>query len=107
MNHPLDVILAVVVAVFASTGFWQFILNVYNKKSQKKSSETRLLLGLAHNVIFDKCEKYLARGYITTMEYDDLLYVYEPYNESGGNGTGTQLFEQVKKLPIKEGVQNE
>lgn len=104
MEHLFEIISAVFVAIFASTGFWQFVINYYNKKSSKKSAETRLLLGLAHNVIFDKCEKYLERGSISTMEYDDLLYVYEPYVESGGNGTGTQLFEQVKKLPMREGV---
>ena len=89
-------------AAFASTGFWTLIINIYNRHSDKKSAETRLLLGLAHNVIFNMCEKYLERGYVTPMEYDDLLYMYEPYKESGGNGTGQILFERVTKLPMKD-----
>ena len=30
-------------------------------------------------------------------------YLYNVYHELGGNGTGTEIYERVKKLKIKEG----
>ncbi len=97
-----EFISVIVGAAFASTGFWTLVTNIYNRHSDKQSAETRLLLGLAHNVIFNMCERYLERGYITPMEYDDLLFIYQAYEQSGGNGTGKILFDRVSKLPIKE-----
>lgn len=97
-----ETIWPIIAAIFASTGFWQLISNIYNTRSKKKSTELQLLIGLAHNAIFEKCERYIERGYITSLEYDDLLYIYTPYKEKGGNGTGARLMERVEKLPIQE-----
>ena len=99
---PWETVTAIICAVFASTGFWTLISNVYNNCHNKKSAETKLLIGLAHHVIFEKCEKYIERGHITPMEYEDLLCIFEPYTESGGNGTGTLLVKAVGDLPIRD-----
>lgn len=95
----IPIVVPIVVAIFASNGFWQYMQN----RKKAKSAETELLLGLAHDRIYDLCEKYIARGYVTTSEYDNLMYLYRPYHKCGGNGTGEKLIEKVDKLPIKEG----
>ena len=94
----LETLTTIILAVFASTGFWSLITAVFNKWSSKQSAETKLLLGVAHNLIFDKCEKYLKRGNITPEELEDLLYIYTPYKDSGGNGTAQLMVEQVRTL---------
>ena len=96
-------IITIILAVFASTGFWSLITTIYNKKASKQSAETKLLLGVAHNIIFDKCEKYLKRGSITPEELEDLLYIYTPYVDSGGNGTAKLMVEQVRTLLVQGG----
>lgn len=96
-------IIPIIVAVFASTGFWQFVNNRIESKKRKKSAETELILGLAHDRIYELCRHYIARGDITTSEYDNLMYLYRPYHKCGGNGTGDKLIEEVDKLPMKEG----
>ncbi len=96
-------IIPIIVAVFASTGFWQFVNAQVEAKKKKKSAETELILGLAHDRIYDLCRHYIARGDITTSEYDNLMYLYRPYSKCGGNGTGNKLIEAVDKLPMKEG----
>lgn len=98
MHVTYDVLTTIVLAVFASTGFWTLVTTIYNKRSSKQSAETKLLLGVAHHIIFDKCEKYLQRGSITPEELEDLLYIYTPYVESGGNGTAKMMVEQVRTL---------
>lgn len=46
---------------------------------------------------------YLAHGYITTEELEDLINMHKVYhNELGGNGFLDSVMEQVQSLPIKE-----
>lgn len=96
-------IIPIIVAIFASTGFWQFVNARIEGRKKKRSAETELMLGLAHDRIYDLCRHYIARGDVTTSEYDNLMYIYRPYHKCGGNGTGDKLIEEVDKLPIKEG----
>lgn len=100
----MENVLPIIIAVFASSGFWAFATAVYTNMKKKDSAETRLLLGLAYKEISDRCNQYLDRGYITVDEYKDLnKYFYEPYRERGGNGTCEKLFNEVSRLPIVGG----
>ena len=95
-----EVIVAIVVAVFASTGFWTFINTIYTNRTNKKSVERKALLGLLHERLIEKCEEYIKAGKITLQEYEDLRkYIYDPYRDLGGNGTGEDWFSKVKTLP--------
>lgn len=99
----LEFILAIIVAVFASTGFWTLINNTIQKHSRKKDALTRLMLGIAHDRIMELSAKYIERGYISQDEYDDFFkYYYDPYIELGGNGSAEKIVEgQIKQLQIK------
>lgn len=99
------IILTVLGAVFASTGFWTLINNIYQTKSRKRSVEQKALIGLLHERIYERCEEVIDRGYITREEYENLQYLYQPYIEMGGNGTARRLFEEVNRMPIREGEQ--
>lgn len=95
----IQIVVPIVLAIFASNGFWQYVMS----RKKAKSAETELLIGLAHDRIYELCEKYIERGYVTTSEYDNLMYLYRPYDRCGGNGTGKKLMERVDELPMKEG----
>lgn len=92
-------VIAAIIAVFASTGFWAFVQKLFDKRSAWQ----KLLMGIAYSKICDLALKYIGRGYITKEEYADLKkYLYEPYRDMGGNGTCARLMAEVDKLPIKE-----
>lgn len=92
-------IIAIIAAVFGSTGFWSWLQN----RNRKKSAETRLLMGIGYSKIIDRCNEYLQRGYVDTNEFHELEhYLYQPYAEMGGNGTAEKLFNDVKGLPVRE-----
>ena len=91
-------IVAVVVAIFGSTGFWTWV----NNKGKNKTNEAKLLIGIAYRSIISQAEKYIKRGYITTDEFNELNhYLYEPYKNMGGNGTVEKLMDEVRKLPCE------
>lgn len=86
----------IIVALFASQGFWTWLSN----RNRKKSNESKLMLGIGYSKIVDLCEKHLKTGYITTTEFHELEhYLYEPYHNMGGNGTVEQLMSDVRELP--------
>lgn len=95
-------IITIVISVIASTGFWQFLINWYNRKYTKKDATTRMILGIANKIICESCQQYIDRGFITKEEYDDLKeYLCDPYFELGGDGTVEKLLKQVDQIPIK------
>lgn len=96
-----ELILSLVTGIFASTGFWTFILYKVQKKDQKKDNLTKMILGLGHEKIIERCTVFIEKGSVTKDEYEDLTkYLYKPYIELGGNGTVERMMEEVKKLPI-------
>jgi len=98
----MDNITTIILAVFASTGFWAFVTAVWQAKAKKKSAESRLLMGLAYSKICLLSKEYIERGELTKDEYEELnKYLYIPYREMGGNGTCEKLMSEVNKLPIK------
>lgn len=94
-----SVLLTALASVLASTGFWTFLQARMNKKSLTR----KMLLGLAHDRIIDLCMMYIERGSVTHDELENLLdYLYEPYEQMGGNGSAKRLVEIVKSLPVRE-----
>ena len=99
MDESLKTILTVLATVIASNGFWAFLQYLANKKDVK----TQMLIGLGHDRIMYLGKQYIARGWLTADEYENLnKYLYEPYIAIGGNGAAKHLMEKVQKLPIKE-----
>lgn len=94
------IVISVVAAVFASSGFWALVLAIYQSRKKRETAEDRAIKALLHDRIFDISETLIARGSVSTEEYDNLKYLYEPYAELGGNGTCQRLKAEVDKLPI-------
>lgn len=105
VEEVIQVVITVVCSVLASSGLWTFV----QKKTEKKDTRSKLLLGLAHDRIMFLGTSYIERGYITKDEYENLHdYLYVPYEEMGGNGTAKRVMQAVDRLEFKkEGVKNE
>lgn len=96
------IIVSIVVAVFASTGFWAFLNSVLLRKNDKKTASDKVLLSLSHDKLFYLCTTYIRKGYMSSDEYENLEYLFKAYVELGGNGLIKKLHEQAFKLPIKD-----
>ena len=72
------------------------------KRSKADEAQRKMLVGLAHDRIIHLGMVYIERGYVTQDEYENLqVYLYEPYEEMGGNGSARRVMEEVRKLPIR------
>lgn len=99
----IELIVSIVVAVFASSGFWAFLTFIIQRRDKKESAESKMIKGLGHDRICWLGQSYVKRGYITKDEYENLHdYLYLPYREMGGNGTAEKIMKEVDRLPLKE-----
>ena len=98
MEPWLQMVVTIVCAVIASSGFWAFI-----QKKNDKDVKSQMLIGLAHDRIIFLGMHYIERGWITQDEYENLYeYLYKPYEKLGGNGSAKRIMTEVNKLPIRK-----
>lgn len=91
----------IILAIFASGGFWSLLQVVIGKLISNRSAGQRLLLGLAFREIIETCQHYLQKGSIEAEEYKELThYLFEPYKALGGDGTAERMIREVDKLAI-------
>lgn len=60
------------------------------------------ILALLHDRIYAECAAAESQGCISVDGLRNLEYLYIPYHTLGGNGTGTVLYERVKRLPVEQ-----
>lgn len=111
----IQAVVSVLTAVLASGGLWSFLSKkqeirfeeLERKRKEEAEAEekndvkTKLLVGLAHDRLIYLTNKYLEEGWISSENYENLTYMYEPYIKGGGNGTVKRNMEKVEKLPFK------
>ena len=60
-----------------------------------------LLPEVKKHIIYDNCA-------VTQDEYENLrVYLYEPYEHMGGNGSAKRIMQEVDKLPIHKFIEKE
>ena len=111
----IQAVVSVLTAVLASGGLWSFLSKkqeirfeeLERKRKEEAEAEekndvkTKLLVGLAHDRLIYLTNKYLEEGWISSENYENLTYMYEPYIKGGGTGTVKRNMEKVEKLPFK------
>lgn len=99
MEPWIQTLITILLTVLASGGFWSFL----QYRSERANNWNKLTLGLAHDRIVSLADKYIARGYITREEYENVHdYLYVPYHACRGNGTGDKAMKQIDALPMHE-----
>ena len=104
MEPWFQVVLTIFSSALASSGLWAYL----QKKSEQKDVKTEMLIGLAHDRIMYLGMSYIDRGCVTQDEYENLrVYLYEPYERIGGNGSAKRIMQEVDKLPIHKFIEKE
>jgi len=67
---------------------------------QKKIREG--LIALLHDRIFQSGMYFIEQGEIPLSVLNNITEMYEAYTALGGNGTGTEIYERVRELPLKK-----
>ena len=104
MEPWIQIIITIFSSVLASSGLRAYL----SKRMESKDVKTEMLIGLAHDRIMYLGMSYIDRGYVTQDEYENLrVYLYEPYERMGGNGSAKRIMQEVDKLPIHKFIEKE
>lgn len=57
---------------------------------------------LLRDRIIEQYNKYMEKGYIPIYAMDNVEAMYREYHALGGNGTITDLYEELKELPHRK-----
>lgn len=101
-DGTLDNFISIVLAVFASTGLWQFLIKVYENRKQKRTPSEKMILALGRDKLLFLNKKYRQMGYIPEDEYEAYSGLYDAYIGMGGNSLVKKGYENNKSLPIKD-----
>ena len=100
-------IIIAVIAALTSSGFMSlviYLLQRHDKKIEREeanqSAQSKMLIGLGHDRIVNLTDKYVQRGAITLKEKRNLDFLYNPYNEMGGNGDCKIGYDACQKLAV-------
>ena len=53
-----------------------------------------------HDRLYQSCTYYIKQGHIDMGGLKNIEYLYKSYHALGGNGTGTELYNRAKALPL-------
>lgn len=71
-----------------------------DKREQKSMHDA--MLALLHNQIYQDGHFYCERQKWCSLEdKKNVEYLYRPYHEMGGNGTGEQAYKAIQALPTE------
>lgn len=74
-------------------------------KIQHETEEQQVMkdaaLAMMHDRLYSLARVYLKQGWATIQDLDNMERIYSAYHNLGGNGTGTELFNRCRALPIK------
>lgn len=76
-----------------------------NKRDAENAAMKQAMLAILHDRLYNECTYYLTQGYIPIDKAEEIMnnvkLIYEAYHTLGGNGTGTEIYNRFKALPIK------
>lgn len=105
MQHEIIQLINSTTAAALVTGITTILLWILKENKKERASEADIKAGL-RILLSDRIKHlgkvYIARGYITIEEYEDLQRMNNVYkNNLAGNGFIKHIMQEVEKLPIK------
>lgn len=97
----MDNITTIILAVFASTGFWSFVQKLYDNHKKKKTPQDLMLLALGRDRLLHLSKAYLEQGYIPDDEYDNFKLIGEAYIAMDGNTSVKRKYLDAIELDTK------
>lgn len=98
-EHALEALYAAVLAFLG--GAYHFLRRKVIAQHKEDEAVCEGVKALLHDRIYVECGRWIARGYCPMEDRKNIEYMYRPYKELGGNGTGERLYNAVQALPFE------
>lgn len=80
-----------------------FCFNYLLRKYKELAAIRAGVVALLHDRLFQSCTFFIKEGEIPLSVLKNITHIYEAYHNLGGNGTGTEIYERARDLPLKKG----
>ena len=77
-----------------------FCHNRLAKKFRDQEAIKEGIIAILHDRLFQSGMNFIEKGEITLSALENFEGIYTAYHSLGGNGTGTEIYERVKELPL-------
>ena len=94
-------IVTTIISIVTTAVSGYLVLWLQQNKSKKYYTQEALKILLKSELKKEYIE-LMQKGYVTLEELENANEVYEVYHNLKGNGTGTKMIEEIRRLPIKE-----
>ena len=105
LKHLVEFILGAAVGCLSLC--YKKLTFMLKKRTTEQEAIKSGMIAILHDRLFAECNKYLSVGYIPLEKaeevLDNLKILYNAYHSLGGNGTGTDIYNRTRKLPLKKG----
>ena len=91
----LNTILSIVLTSFMTYFVWYL-----QKYQTNKSLYNKAIMIIMKIMLKQQYNIHMKNKQITLDDLEDFSDMYEVYHAAGGNGTGTKMFEDIKKLEV-------
>lgn len=90
-------IVTIIVAIFASSGFWDWL----KTHRRKMTPYEKVTMGLGREKLNKLSKRYLKQDYIPEDEFESFKELGEAYIDAGGNTMVKELYQDAIELPKK------
>lgn len=97
MSTTATLIVSVIVAIFASTGFWDWL----KSRRKKMTPYEQVTMAMGRDRLNFLSKKHLRDGYIPEDEFESFKELGEAYIDAGGNTMAKELYLDAMKLQKK------
>ena len=92
-------VVGVILAVFASSGFWQLVIYKVQSHDSKKTASEQALMYLLRQDLIARCDHWLDHDSLPINEWTSIVQENEIYHELGGNGDMKERMEELNAKP--------
>lgn len=75
----------------------------YNRLAKKFRDQEKIkegIIAILHDRLFQSGMYFIEKEAISLSALENFEGIYNAYHSLGGNGTGTEIYERVKELPL-------
>ena len=94
-----------IVLPIITTAAMSWIGVMLNKQQKERSANSKGTMLILFYMLERYHFEFTSQGFVTNQQYTTFEELYKAYHDLGGNGYGTHMWEDIKKLTIRNDVQ--
>ncbi len=103
VHYWLEVLFGIIVSILS--GCYVKITSEIKRRESEAVALKDGVLAMLHDRMWQASRYYLSKPSISMAELSNFDHLYTAYHQLGGNGTGTEIYNRVHKIPLTEQLQ--